>query len=220
MNCYIRKGEVSPFNNPFNIIQMEKGHENDEATYRSMQRFPLHNDRLFVKKARVDFLVLSGLTPGTSHPNTYVVPIAEILRDMPRNLYEALFYKKAFRDPKSGVTQAGLHGNMHDIRTVTSTLDLAPGWMEPLTDEAALALSWLQEHEQDFLTDKYAVKIEPGVTIIIAHGKTMHGRDALTKVDYSRKILRAHMCRKQKMPRFITRHFSIQTLADSSPHNR
>ncbi len=67
-------------------------------------------------------------------------------------------------------------------------MDLAPGWMTPLTADSQKALAWMQKYEKNVRTDRYAVRLEKGVWVTAKHTETMHGRDRLTEEDYIREL--------------------------------
>lgn len=194
----VRSDEAAPFNTPFHRVKPKKGLEESQAVNYGAGFFPLHQDR--VENREINFLALYGIqTEENQRVETVFVDVRELVKKIPKNLLPELF-KENFKT-KFGKKIALLHGDINNLDSVTSSLDLAEDWIKSLSEEGEKALEWLRSFCKDFdiLGKKisvYSTEISPGTLVIVNQPVTLHGRKEFhTDQDTNKRrlLVRSHL---------------------------
>lgn len=200
MESYLRapSSEKFPFNLPIHQVAPQAGFEFEEATNRGVGNFPFHNDRVFVESEKVDYHLLYGLRTGAHPTTTNFLRVYDLLEGTDHRALGPLF-EKNYRDSKTGVCVAALHGTSSDLENVTASVDLHEGWMEPINAEAEQTLSLLKRQgaSPDVTSKAVNILLEEGTIVLSNHKKLLHGRGSFKagNVGERRWLQRAHLCK-------------------------
>ncbi len=188
----VAEDESFPFNTPFHHVIPQQEHVETPAVNNGAGDFPFHQDRIFLESPP-DYHLLACVRVGNDPCATSFMDTRPIIVGMPSETAAALSCRE-FEDPLTAkrvpILREGKDGAYLGV-------DLQPGWMIPITDEALRALEYLRQQSNRVAeSDIASILIGPGDLVIHDHHRLMHGRERF-KPDFSRPetirwLIRAH----------------------------
>ena len=188
----VAEDESFPFNTPFHHVIPQREHVETPAVNNGAGDFPFHQDRIFLD-VPPDYHLLACVRVGNDPCATSFMDTRPVLADLPAEI-AAVLRRREFEDPATGkrvpVLREGRRGACLGV-------DLQPGWMIPVTDEAARALDYLRQASNRIAEDDIAsILIGPGELVIHDHHRLMHGRQRFNpdfdRPETVRWLIRAH----------------------------